>query len=136
MDDYADIVAGARKDAENHPAYDSGYYQGGYPPADRGACTVRDSQHGAAAARKRLLRLQEAHDGHRALPFRRFESAVERTQGLAMTVGAASALPALAPAASAESVPAALALALSSALAPPALALASAALPPSITSHR
>lgn len=36
MDDYADIVAGARKDAENHPAYDSGYYQGGYPPADRG----------------------------------------------------------------------------------------------------
>lgn len=39
MDDYADIVAGARKDAENHPTYDSGYYQGGYPPADRGACT-------------------------------------------------------------------------------------------------
>lgn len=25
MDDYADIVAGARKDAENHPTYDSGY---------------------------------------------------------------------------------------------------------------
>lgn len=39
VDDYADIVTGARKDAENHPAYDSDYYQGGYPPADRGACT-------------------------------------------------------------------------------------------------
>lgn len=88
------------------------------------------------AAGKRLLRLQEARDGHRALPSRRFESAAERAQGLAVTVGAASALPALAPAASAESVPAALALALSSALTPPALALASAALPPSITSRR
>lgn len=104
--------------------------------ADRGACTVCDSQHGAAAAGKRLLRLQEARDGHRALPSRRFESAAERAQGLAVTVGAPSALPALAPAASAESVPAALALALSSALTPPALALASAALPPSITSRR
>ena len=29
VDDYADIVTGARKDAENHPAYDSDYYQGG-----------------------------------------------------------------------------------------------------------
>lgn len=29
----------ARKDAKNHPTHDSGYYQGGYPPADRGACT-------------------------------------------------------------------------------------------------
>lgn len=104
--------------------------------ADLGACTVCDSQHGAAAARKRLLRLQEARDGHRALPSRRFESAAERAQGLAVTVGAASALPAWAPAASAESVPAALALALSSALTPPALALASAAIPPSITSRR
>lgn len=52
MDDYADIVAGARKDAENHPAYDSGYYQGGYPPADRGACTVRDSQNMAQRQRE------------------------------------------------------------------------------------
>ncbi|WP_241460982.1 DUF1287 domain-containing protein [Bifidobacterium biavatii] len=39
VDDYADIVAGARADANNHPRYDSGYYEGGYPPADRGACT-------------------------------------------------------------------------------------------------
>lgn len=39
VDDYADILAGARKDAEAAPAYDDGYYQGGYPPADRGACT-------------------------------------------------------------------------------------------------
>nr|WP_236034317.1 DUF1287 domain-containing protein [Bifidobacterium saguinibicoloris] len=38
-DDYADIVAGARADAEARPAYDDGYYQGGYPPSDRGACT-------------------------------------------------------------------------------------------------
>lgn len=30
--------ARARKDALAHPAYDDGYYQGGYPPADRGAC--------------------------------------------------------------------------------------------------
>ncbi|NEG54642.1 DUF1287 domain-containing protein [Bifidobacterium sp. SMA15] len=39
VDDYADIVAGARIDAENRPAYDDGYYEGGYPPDDRGACT-------------------------------------------------------------------------------------------------
>ena len=39
VDDYTDILAGARKDAEAAPAYDDGYYQGGYPPADRGACT-------------------------------------------------------------------------------------------------
>lgn len=39
VDDYADIVAGARRDAENRPAYDDGYYEGGYPPDDRGACT-------------------------------------------------------------------------------------------------
>ena len=39
VDDYADIVAGARQDAVNHPTYDDGYYQGGYPPDDRGACT-------------------------------------------------------------------------------------------------
>ncbi|MBW3092540.1 DUF1287 domain-containing protein [Bifidobacterium sp. 82T10] len=39
VDDYADIVAGARADATNHPRYDSGYYEGGYPPDDRGACT-------------------------------------------------------------------------------------------------
>lgn len=39
VDDYTDILAGARKDAEAAPTYDDGYYQGGYPPADRGACT-------------------------------------------------------------------------------------------------
>ncbi|MBT1175406.1 DUF1287 domain-containing protein [Bifidobacterium sp. LC6] len=38
-DDYTDIIAGARKDAEAAPQYDAGYYQGGYPPDDRGACT-------------------------------------------------------------------------------------------------
>lgn len=39
VDDYTDIVRGARKDAEAMPKYDTGYYQGGYPPLDRGACT-------------------------------------------------------------------------------------------------
>ncbi|WP_243394538.1 DUF1287 domain-containing protein [Bifidobacterium parmae] len=39
VDDYADIVAGARRDAESRPTYDDGYYEGGYPPDDRGACT-------------------------------------------------------------------------------------------------
>ena len=39
VDDYTDVLNGARKDAEAAPTYDDGYYQGGYPPADRGACT-------------------------------------------------------------------------------------------------
>lgn len=39
IDDYTDILDGARKDAQAAPTYDDGYYQGGYPPADRGACT-------------------------------------------------------------------------------------------------
>jgi uncharacterized protein YijF (DUF1287 family) len=39
IDDYADILAGARRDAQAHPTYDGGYYEGGYPPSDRGACT-------------------------------------------------------------------------------------------------
>lgn len=39
IDDYTDILDGARKDAQAAPTYDNGYYQGGYPPADRGACT-------------------------------------------------------------------------------------------------
>lgn len=38
-DDYTDFLAGARAEAEAHPAYDGGYYAGGYPPEDRGACT-------------------------------------------------------------------------------------------------
>lgn len=39
VDDYADIVAGARADAERHPQYDGSYVAGGYPPDDRGVCT-------------------------------------------------------------------------------------------------
>lgn len=39
VDDYTDLLLGARKDAENLPRYDSSYYQGGYPPENRGACT-------------------------------------------------------------------------------------------------
>lgn len=39
IDDYSDIVAGAHEQAREKPTYDDGYYQGGYPPADRGACT-------------------------------------------------------------------------------------------------
>lgn len=39
IDDYTDLMLGARQDAENHPAYDPGYFAGGYPPDDRGVCT-------------------------------------------------------------------------------------------------
>ena len=39
IDDYTDIMLGARKDAENHPTYKSAYYAGGYPPNDEGVCT-------------------------------------------------------------------------------------------------
>jgi uncharacterized protein YijF (DUF1287 family) len=39
VDDYTDLVAGARIVAKEHPAYDDGYYQGGYPPDGKGACT-------------------------------------------------------------------------------------------------
>lgn len=39
VDDYTDLLDGARAEAEAAPAYDSGYYEGGYPPEDRGACT-------------------------------------------------------------------------------------------------
>lgn len=39
IDDYSDIVLGARKDAKNHPIYKSEYYEGGYPPDDIGVCT-------------------------------------------------------------------------------------------------
>lgn len=39
VDDLHDLLQGARADAEAAPAYDDGYYEGGYPPADRGACT-------------------------------------------------------------------------------------------------
>lgn len=39
VDDYADIVEGARIDAQNHPRYDGSYWAGGYPPEDVGVCT-------------------------------------------------------------------------------------------------
>lgn len=39
IDDYSDIVLGARKDAENHPKYDSRYFDGGFPPDNIGVCT-------------------------------------------------------------------------------------------------
>ena len=39
VDDYTDIMLGARADAENHPRYDGTYYGGGYPPDNIGVCT-------------------------------------------------------------------------------------------------
>lgn len=39
VDDYTDILLGARKDAENRPTYRSVYHAGGYPPEDEGVCT-------------------------------------------------------------------------------------------------
>lgn len=39
IDDYTDILLGARKDAENKPKYKSAYYEGGYPPDNEGVCT-------------------------------------------------------------------------------------------------
>ena len=39
VDDYADIVLGAREDAMNRPRYDPAYFSGGYPPEDAGVCT-------------------------------------------------------------------------------------------------
>lgn len=39
VDDYRDIMLGARADAENAPMYKSAYYDGGYPPAEEGVCT-------------------------------------------------------------------------------------------------
>ncbi|MBP1744708.1 MAG: hypothetical protein H6Q58_1686 [Firmicutes bacterium] len=39
VDDYTDILLGARADAENRPVYRSAYYQGGYPPEVEGVCT-------------------------------------------------------------------------------------------------
>jgi len=39
IDDYTDIMIGARKDAVNRPKYDSSYQNGGYPPDDIGVCT-------------------------------------------------------------------------------------------------
>ena len=39
IDDYTDILEGARIEAENKPKYKSAYYVGGYPPDDEGVCT-------------------------------------------------------------------------------------------------
>lgn len=39
VDDYRDIMLGARQDAKNRPAYDSRYWDEGYPPDDIGVCT-------------------------------------------------------------------------------------------------
>ena len=39
IDDYTDIMLGARTDAEKHPTYDGKYYDGGYPPDNIGVCT-------------------------------------------------------------------------------------------------
>lgn len=39
IDDYTDILLGAKKDAENKPKYVSAYYSGGYPPENEGVCT-------------------------------------------------------------------------------------------------
>ena len=38
IDDYTDFVLGARKDAENHPRYDSSYQKTGWPPDNKGVC--------------------------------------------------------------------------------------------------
>ena len=39
IDDYTDILIGARKDAINHPRYDASYQKNGYPPDDVGVCS-------------------------------------------------------------------------------------------------
>lgn len=39
IDDYTDILLGAREDAKNKPRYKSKYYVGGYPPDNEGVCT-------------------------------------------------------------------------------------------------
>ena len=38
IDDYTDILIGARIDAENHPRYDGSYQKNGYPPDNIGVC--------------------------------------------------------------------------------------------------
>lgn len=39
INDYSDIMAGARKDAQNRPRYDGAYCVGGYPAENVGVCT-------------------------------------------------------------------------------------------------
>ncbi len=39
LEDYADLLAGAKAEAKRRPRYKSVYYNGGYPPAEEGVCT-------------------------------------------------------------------------------------------------
>lgn len=39
IDDYTDILEGAKIEAERKPRYNSDYYVGGYPPDEEGVCT-------------------------------------------------------------------------------------------------
>ena len=39
IDDYTDILQGAKIEAKNKPTYRSTYYSGGYPPDNEGVCT-------------------------------------------------------------------------------------------------
>ncbi len=39
IDDYTDILEGAKIEAKNRPKYKSAYYIGGYPPDNEGVCT-------------------------------------------------------------------------------------------------
>lgn len=39
IDDYTDILLGAKEEAKRHPVYRSKYYAGGYPPESEGVCT-------------------------------------------------------------------------------------------------
>lgn len=39
VDDYTDILKGAKKDAKNHPTYDGTYQAGGFPPDNIGVCS-------------------------------------------------------------------------------------------------
>ena len=39
IDDYTDILQGAKIEAKNKPTYKSAYYGGGYPPDNEGVCT-------------------------------------------------------------------------------------------------
>ena len=39
IDDYTDILIGARMDAQARPRYDASWFSGGYPPEDAGVCT-------------------------------------------------------------------------------------------------
>ncbi len=39
IDDFTDILNGAKKEALKNPKYKSAYYSGGYPPENEGVCT-------------------------------------------------------------------------------------------------